>query len=99
MVARGPTGPVERLHVVPKFTTTYNAIKAEVESIKPFGLLIIFNIKVSYYENGRLEEILPVSSYKHTEIKLHYCCYLIVMRKYEFDKKLSFMRLDMMTNL
>lgn len=68
---------------------------AEVESIKPFGLLIIFNIKVSYYENGRLEEILPVSSYKHTD----YCCYLIVMRKYEFDKKLSFMRMDMMTNL
>lgn len=72
---------------------------AEVESIKPFGLLIIFNIKVSYYENGRLENFLPVSSHKHTEIKLHYCCYLIVMRKYQFDKKLSFMRMDMMTNL
>lgn len=71
----------------------------EVEFIKLFGFLIIFNIKVFYYENGWLEKFLFVLLYKYIEIKLYYCCYFIVMRKYEFDKKLLFMRMDMMINL
>lgn len=71
----------------------------EVEFIKLFGFLIIFNIKVFYYENGWLEKFLLVLLYKYIEIKLYYCCYFIVMRKYEFDKKLLFMRMDMMINL
>lgn len=67
----------------------------EVEFIKLFGFLIIFNIKVFYYENGWLEIFLLVLLYKYID----YCCYFIVMRKYEFDKKLLFMRMDMMINL
>lgn len=67
----------------------------EVEFIKLFGFLIIFNIKVFYYENGWLEKSLLVLLYKYID----YCCYFIVMRKYEFDKKLLFMRMDMMINL
>lgn len=88
----GVTNPAKWLHVDPQVAESgcmscpnlqplITQSNAEVESIKPFGLLIIFNIKVSYYENGRLEEILPISSYRHTEIKPHYC-YLIGMKKY-----------------